>query len=103
MPTIKMHGMNRLARTLVAAATGASLRRVELFNEQHGLTALVALRPGGCPMQVPVTGRINGKPWREHLDYDEAPELTRHLSTAAMIICLTSPACALRRTERSCI
>jgi integrase len=88
LPTLKVNGTSRLARTLIAATTGASLRQVEWFNQQHGLTALAALRPGGCPMQVPVTGRIGGKPWREHLDYDEAPELMRHLGTAAMIICL---------------
>ena len=31
---------------------------------------------------------INGKPWREHLDFNEAPELMRHLGTAAVVICL---------------
>ena len=40
-------------------------------------------------MQLPVTGRINGNIWREHLDFGEAAELMRHhLGTAAMIICL---------------
>jgi integrase len=88
LPTVKINGTSRLARTLIAATTGASLRQVELFNDQHGLTALAALRPGGCPMHVPVTGRIDGKRWREYLSYDEASELMRHLGTAAMIICL---------------
>jgi integrase len=88
LPTIKVNGTRRLARTLIAATTGASLRQVEWFGKEHGLTALAAQRPGGCPMRVPVTGRIDGKPWREHMDYDEAAELMRHLGTAAMIICL---------------
>jgi hypothetical protein len=39
-------------------------------------------------MRVPVTGRIDGQPWRDHMAYDEAAELMRHLGTAAMIICL---------------
>jgi hypothetical protein len=34
-----------------------------------------------------VTGRIAGKPWRATLDYNEAPGLTRHLGTAAFIVC----------------
>ena len=38
-------------------------------------------------MDIPVTGRIAGKPWREALDYNEAPELMRHLGTAAFIVC----------------
>jgi hypothetical protein len=34
-----------------------------------------------------VTGQIEGKPWREALDYNEAPELMRHLGTASFIVC----------------
>jgi integrase len=54
----------------------------------HGLTALAAERPGPCPLQLPVTGRIHGQPWRRHLEFAEAAVLMRHLGTAAMIICL---------------
>jgi hypothetical protein len=88
LPTVKHHGVDALARTFVAATTGASLRQVDRFNEAHGLTTLAAQRPGGCPMGPPVTGRLDGRPWREHLDFGEASELMRHLGTAAMIICL---------------
>ena len=38
-------------------------------------------------MDVPVTGRIAGKPWRTSLDFNEAPGLMRHLGTAAFIVC----------------
>lgn len=83
-----MHGRRTLARTYVAALTGASLSQVDRFNERHRLSEVANARPGPCPLPVPVTGRINGKPWREHVDFDEAGELMRHLGTAAVIICL---------------
>ncbi|UUU38011.1 site-specific integrase [Streptomyces sp. NBC_00162] len=88
LPAVRMHGKMSLARTYVAALTGASLGQVGRFSGLHRLSDLADERPGPCPLQVPVTGRINGKPWRTHMDFDEAPELMRHLGTAAMIICL---------------
>jgi hypothetical protein len=88
LPTTKRHGMDRLACTFIAATTGTSPGQVERFNQAHDLTALAAQRPGGCPMQVPVTGRIGDRLWREHLDFNEAGDLMRQLHTAAMIICL---------------
>jgi hypothetical protein len=39
-------------------------------------------------MQVPVTGRIEGRPWHEYMDYEETPTLVRHLATAAAIVIL---------------
>ncbi|MFD3627301.1 integrase [Streptomyces sp. NPDC058698] len=88
LPAIRMHGKMSLARTYVSALTGASLSQVGRFSERHRLSDLANERPGPCPLQVPVTGRIDGKPWRTHMDFDEAPELMRHLGTAAIIICL---------------
>lgn len=88
LPAIEKQGTQRLARTFLAATTGASLGQVDGLNDRHGLTELAAQRPGPCPMQVPITGRINGKPWRESIDFNEAAELMRHLGTAAIVICL---------------
>jgi hypothetical protein len=88
LPSMWMHGKLRLARTYLAGMTGASLAQVDRFNRKHGLTALVAQRPGPCPLPVPVIGHLDEKPWREHLDFNEAAELMRHLGTAAMIVCL---------------
>ncbi|MFJ5280322.1 integrase [Streptomyces parvulus] len=88
LPSVQMHGRRSLARTYVAALTGASLSQVDRFNERHRLSDLANARPGPCPLPVPVTGQINGNPWREHMDFDEAGELMRHLGTAAVIICL---------------
>lgn len=77
-----------LARAFIAASTGASVNQVDQYAKMHGLTALAAERPGPCPLQLPVTGRIHGQPWRRHLEFAEAAVLMRHLGTAAMIICL---------------
>ncbi|MFF9051556.1 integrase [Streptomyces erythrochromogenes] len=88
LPAVRMHGKMALARTYIAAVTGASLGQVGRFSAQHRLSALTNESPGPSPLRVPVTGRINGKPWRTHMDFDEAPELMRHLGTAAAVICL---------------
>ncbi|GAA2644034.1 hypothetical protein GCM10010425_59740 [Streptomyces spororaveus] len=88
LPTTERMGTKQLARTFLAAVTGASLGQVDRLNQAHGLSALATERPGPCPLPTPVTGRIADRPWREHLDFNEAADLTRHLGTAAMIICL---------------
>ncbi|MFI6031578.1 hypothetical protein [Amycolatopsis magusensis] len=45
----------------------------------------IVLEPGS-PMDIPVTGRLHGKPWKSYLDHYEAPELMRRLSTAGLIV-----------------
>lgn len=101
LPTVRHKGATMLARTYITAATGASPSQLDRFCTQHGLVALAAQRPGPCPLNVPVTGQVNGRPWRPHLDFAEAPELMRHLGTAAAVICLYLTACA-RRSCRAC-
>ncbi|MFF4941962.1 integrase [Streptomyces rubiginosohelvolus] len=88
LPSTWNQGQPTMARTYVAAVTGASLGQVDRLTQSHQLSALVAERPGPCPLHVSVTGRIDGKPWREDVDFDEAAELMRHLGTASAIICL---------------
>ncbi|MDX3527518.1 integrase [Streptomyces sp. ID05-39B] len=83
----RKHGIT-LAHHYVAAVTGASWNQVHDFATRRGLRALAARRPGPSPMQVPVTGRIEGRPWREFMDYEETPILVRHLATAATIVIL---------------
>ncbi|MFH8379107.1 integrase [Streptomyces cyaneofuscatus] len=74
--------------TYIAARTGANRGQVSRFVKQHGLAEVAAARPGPCPLSVPVSGKINGRSWREHLDFNESAELMRHLGTAATIILL---------------
>ncbi|MGW0545693.1 integrase [Streptomyces altiplanensis] len=88
LPTLQHQGTIKPARTFIAATTGAGLSQVDRFTQKHGLTALAKERPGPCPMQISVTARMNGKPWRDHMDFTEVASLMRHLGTAAMIICL---------------
>ena len=71
----------------IGGITGASRRQVDWFTKRKGLAAAVARRPGPCPLDIPVTGRIAGRPWRAALDFNEAPALMRHLGTAAFIVC----------------
>ena len=88
LPTVRHKGTVTLARNYIAAICGASPGQLDRFGLRHGLTALAARRPGPCPLSLPVTGQVNGHPWRQHLDFGEAPELMRHLGTAAAVICL---------------
>ncbi|MEV3871603.1 hypothetical protein [Streptomyces sp. NPDC049906] len=87
LPAVVLKGKSRLAGIYIAARTGASLNQVTVRNQRRGLTRAVAERPGPCPLDLPVTGRIAGAPWREVLDFHEAPVLMRHLGTAAFIVC----------------
>ncbi|SDP65511.1 hypothetical protein [Lentzea jiangxiensis] len=88
LPAVQHKGVHAPAQAFIAATTGASPMQVDRFARRHGLAALVAQRPGPCPLPVPVTGHIEGHPWRERIDFTEATTLMRHLGTAAMIICL---------------
>ncbi len=87
LPATVNQGKAVLAKYYIGGITGASVGQVELIRRREGLTAIAAERPGPCPLDVPVTGKIEGKPWREALDYNEAPELMRHLGTASFIAC----------------
>ncbi|MFB7058035.1 integrase [Streptomyces vinaceus] len=86
--TVGDRGGVTLARTFIAATTGASFKQVDRFAAKHGLTRLAAQRPGPCPLEVPITGRIEGRPWKQYIDFDEAPVLMRCLATAATIVIL---------------
>ncbi|MDH6709060.1 hypothetical protein P3T27_005806 [Kitasatospora sp. MAA19] len=86
--TARTNTTPQIARTFIAATTGSSLRQVDRFARRHGLGELATRRPGPASLDVPITGLLDGRPWREHLDFAEAGELMRHLGTAAVIICL---------------
>ncbi|WP_342745268.1 integrase [Streptomyces colonosanans] len=85
LPTTEWRGKTVLAATFIAATVGCSVNQVSGFRQRHELRTL---QPGPCPLPVAVTGQINGRPWREHLDFNEVSTLMRQLATAAMIVCL---------------
>jgi hypothetical protein len=87
LPAATFQGKPAPAICYIGALTGASRRQVEWFIRREGLAAQVARRPGPCPMDIPVTGQIAGRPWRTALDFNEAKDLMRHLGTAAFIVC----------------
>uniref|UniRef100_A0AAU2VC39 Integrase n=1 Tax=Streptomyces sp. NBC_00003 TaxID=2903608 RepID=A0AAU2VC39_9ACTN len=88
VPAFHKRGKPELARYYLAALTGASLYQLDGWKKRHNLTAYAAQNPGPCPLDVPVTGRIDGRPWREVMDFHETPYLMRHLGTAAAVVCL---------------
>lgn len=88
LPAVRMHGRRRLARSYISAVTGASVKQVDHFVARNQLSGLANEHPGPCPLEVQVSGQINGNPWRERMDFDEAASLMRHLGTAAVVICL---------------
>jgi integrase len=87
LPATTFQGKPAPAVAYIGAVTGASRRQVEWFTRREGMAAEVARRPGPCPMDIPVTGQIAGRPWRTALDLNEAKALMRHLGTAAFIVC----------------
>ncbi|HEU5473771.1 MAG TPA: integrase [Actinophytocola sp.] len=87
LPASRIRGEVCLAATYLGGITGASRSQIDKLNQRESLAAVAAKRPGPCPLNVPVTGRIAGAPWRQALDFTEAPVLMRHLGTAAFIVC----------------
>lgn len=87
LPAGRTQGEVCLAATYLSGITGASRSQIDKLNQREGLAEAAAQRPGPCPLNVPVAGRIAGEPWRQALDFAEAPVLMRHLGTAAFIVC----------------
>ncbi|WP_280328979.1 integrase [Nocardia wallacei] len=87
LPATTCRGKPALARTCIAGTAGVSQQQIFEFSTRFDLGAMVAQRPGPCPLRTPISGRIAGKPWREAIDFTETPDLTRHLGTAAFIVC----------------
>ncbi|MFI7676369.1 integrase [Actinophytocola sp. NPDC049390] len=87
LPASRIRDEVCLATTYLSGITGASRSQIDKLNQRHGLAAVAAQRPGPCPLNIPVTGRIADGPWRQALDFAEAPVLMRHLGTAAFIVC----------------
>ncbi|WP_327353142.1 integrase [Streptomyces sp. NBC_01304] len=85
LPSSLNNGQPGLARHYIGGLTGASKNVIDQFVRKHDLIAAVHRRPGRCPLATPVTGRINGSPWRKEIDFSEGASLMRHLGTAAFV------------------
>lgn len=75
-----------LATTMLAGTLGVTRNQVvqahralrrELADHHFG---------AGAPLDIPVIGKIDGKPWKPFIDHAEVRELRVHLGTAAMIV-----------------
>jgi hypothetical protein len=87
LPSTSNQGRVCLARAYIRGMTGASARQVQVASERYGLSDLPPeLAGGACPLDVPITGRIADRSWREHIDFNEVPTLLRHLGTAAYVV-----------------
>jgi hypothetical protein len=86
LPAVHVKGRLYLARDYVAAHTGATHTQIERLVKLHGLQDLVVQRPAPCPLDVPIAGKIDGRPWREYITFGEATTLMQHLGTAAAIV-----------------
>ncbi|WP_406529513.1 integrase [Streptomyces sp. I8-5] len=90
IPTHDHPGGRRFALTYIAGINGASHSQTNgVVGSRHGglgLNQYMLDNPGGCPLAIPVTGLVDGKPWKPVLDFTEALTLMRHLGTAAFIV-----------------
>ncbi len=86
LPTTLHRGRPHFAREYVQGLTGAAKSQMNTLLVREGLVAAAAERPGGCPLDVPVTGTIAGSPWRDTLDLGETDHLMIHLGTACFIV-----------------
>ncbi|MFJ9085738.1 integrase [Streptomyces sp. NPDC102384] len=86
LPATVNQGRVGFARAYTGGLTGASRHQVACYVEEAGLVTAASRRPGPCPLPIPVHGRIEGRGWRDALDFNETPGLVRHLATACFIV-----------------
>ena len=86
IPATMVNGKPAIAVRYIAGITGTTSGQVHHYRNRTELR-MVEQRPGPCPLNVPIVGRVRGKPWRTFLDFNDAIPLMRHLGTAAFIVC----------------
>jgi len=78
-----------LANAYIASQVGCPSSQINgLLRTQpwQHLLAYVDANPGPCPLATPITGLIDGEPWTASIDFTEAVEFMRHLSTACFLV-----------------
>jgi hypothetical protein len=87
LPAFVRQNKVTLAANYICGRTGATKPQLDEYPRRAELLAAAPHRSWGCPLDIPVTGRIAGRPWRESIDYLEVATLWRQLGTAAFIVC----------------
>ncbi len=76
-------GRHLLARAYLAAVTGATRPQAKVAIRDYGRDLPVSTE---TPLAAPVRGLLHGKPWKDHIDFHEAPVLMHRLAAAAMVV-----------------
>jgi hypothetical protein len=71
------------ARTYLAAITGATEQQTKVALRDHGRGLPVSSQ---TPLGTAIRGQLHGRPWKPHVNSNEAPVLMRRLAAAAMIL-----------------
>lgn len=87
LPAFLSQNKVKLVANYICGRTGATKNQLDEYPRRTELLAAASHRSWGCALDIPVTGRIAGKPWRQAIDYLEVATLWRHLGTAAFIVC----------------
>jgi hypothetical protein len=87
LPVFIARNKVKLVAKYICGRTGATASQLDEYPRREDLLATASQRSWGCPLDISVTGRIAGRPWRPAIDYLEVATLWRHLGTAAFIVC----------------
>src|SRR5207245_10233901 len=71
------------ARTYLAAMTGATEQQAKVALRDYGRGLPVSSE---TPLRTAIRGQLHGRPWKTHINFNEAPLLMLRLATAAMIL-----------------
>ncbi|PAU44706.1 integrase [Streptomyces albireticuli] len=86
LPSTWVRGAVGVAPAYVAALTGATIPQAHYRLRKPAVLDYLALNAGPCRLDTKLTGKVEGRPWREYIDYHEAATLVRHLGTACFIV-----------------
>lgn len=88
LPTLSkpMSGQQHPAAVYIAAIVDCHPKKVHQVLRQKGWRRYLVEHPGPCPLNVPITGMIDGGPWTAAVAFDQVGSLVRHLTTACFIV-----------------
>ncbi|MBF6083168.1 integrase [Nocardia cyriacigeorgica] len=74
------------AATYVAAITGTPHKKVHRVLKTPRWQRYRKTNPGRCPLDIPITGLIEGDPWVSAIDFDQVEPFVRLLTTACFVV-----------------